>query len=144
MAQQTHHSHHRRHSSRPQEVNPTFATSQNFFVPPKNEKVLDRNELLAALNHLASLIISAFNGHKVTLYAHGGSVMVLHSKLGARGTTRDVDICLREFDSEWAEKGIPDATKRLKWCIYETARLRGLGGDWMNSAPDVAFPWATE
>ncbi|KAJ3473975.1 hypothetical protein NLI96_g12718 [Meripilus lineatus] len=112
------------------------------FVPaPRNTKTFDRNELVLALNHLSSLIAPTFQGQKVTLFAHGGAVMVLHLGLGARQTTRDVNVCLREFNKEWSFKGVENAENKLRWCIYQTARQRRLGADWMNSGSDAAIPW---
>ncbi len=110
--------------------------------PGGNEQMLDRQALYGALAHLASLLLRFFGAHQVTLYVHGGAVMVLHPMLNGRPTTRDVDVCLREFDQEWALKGIPDAEAKLRYCIQETARARRLAEDWMHSGPDVALPWA--
>ena len=110
--------------------------------PPGKDFVLTRTGLFEALGQLASLLMRFFGDYQVTLYVHGGVVMVLHPSLGGRSTTRDVDVCLREFDQEWAAMGIPGAEAKLRWCIKETARVKGLPEDWMNSGPDVALPWA--
>lgn len=97
------------------------------FVPaPRNTKTFDRNELVLALNHLSSLIAPTFQGQKVTLFAHGGAVMVLHLGLGARQTTRDVNVCLREFNKEWSFKGVENAENKLRWCITKLLD----SGDW--------------
>lgn len=111
--------------------------------PARNDVNLNRSQLYTVLNYLASLLIVPFKGEQVTLYVHGGAVMVMHPGLVSRPTTRDVDVCLRGFDQEWEGK-VKGAEQILRACIRQTATVFHLGADWMNSDPDVALPWAFE
>jgi hypothetical protein len=127
-------------------------------IPPKNEKELTRDALIQTLEHLSLLTAQSFAGRPIRLVVHGGACMLLHPGLYAlslqqhqmsphlprRTSTRDVDYIHRSFVSEMASFGMHDAAARLAECIKGTARVCGLGLDWMNSDADIALPYATE
>ncbi|THH15414.1 hypothetical protein EW146_g5057 [Bondarzewia mesenterica] len=108
-----------------------------------NDVLLTKQTLLTVLHDLSSRLLASF-GHQVRLIVHGGAVMVLHSLLHNRKSTRDVDYIHRAFASEYRRYGTRDAEARLKSCIAATAYAHGLGADWMNAHADVALPMARD
>ncbi|KAJ7753601.1 hypothetical protein DFH07DRAFT_823835 [Mycena maculata] len=132
-------------------------------VPPRNTRSLDRTSLIQILTFLSTLLPARFGtARQIRLVIHGGAVMLLNESLARlaassppssssspntntpRTTTRDIDYIARAFAAEWAQYGVYDANERLRLCALETARLFGLGADWLNSDADVALPMATE
>ncbi|KAF5375987.1 hypothetical protein D9757_008826 [Collybiopsis confluens] len=146
--------HHTPHHLNPHHQDPTLA--------PRNAVDLTREMLIAALEHLSTMIAFEFSGLPIRLVAHGGACMLLHPGLhelanrkamyhSTRGenaprrtTTRDVDYIHRAFVAESDARGIISAGERLQRCIRTTARQFGLGADWMNSDADVALPMSTD
>lgn len=106
-----------------------------------NPVPLTRSNVHTILEYFSELLWQQFH-QKIRLVVHGGIVMVLHPRLQCRAATRDIDFILRSFITDLAT--FPDAEYRLKSCIKATADRFHLGGDWMNSDPDVALPWAQE
>lgn len=112
-------------------------------MPEHNEVLLSEKHLRTVLTYLSCRLFERFRT-TVRLVIHGGAVMVLHRELSCRRETRDVDYCHRSFVTEWAKRGVHDASERLTACILETARAYKLGDDWMNSHADIALPMARE
>jgi hypothetical protein len=126
-------------------------------VRPRNDIDLNRESLIAILNHFSQLLETAFERRPFRLVVHGGACMLLHPRLYElsrqqhkflpdlphRTTTRDVDYIHRSFTIEMAQVQISNAAGKLKECILATARHFNLGADWMNSDADIALPMAT-
>lgn len=151
--------------SPPQSQWSATTTARSNASSTRNERQLNRDDLRRALEHLATLI-AAYFPTPVRLLVHGGACMLLHPALQStlnqhhpqsnhsasspptpykpRVTTRDVDYIHRSFAAAWKSKGMKDATQRLQFCICETAKVFGLGMDWMNADPDPALPMAKE
>ncbi|KAI0313523.1 hypothetical protein OF83DRAFT_1141056 [Amylostereum chailletii] len=119
-------------------------SSRPATVALRNEVPLTKAKLHVVLQDLSARLLAEFR-HQVRLLVHGGAVMVLHSKLGHRASTRDVDYVHRAFAADYARTGSQqEAEARLWRCIAGAAAAHGLGTDWMNAAPDVALPMAQE
>lgn len=112
--------------------------------------------LVRVLDSMSSHVQKYFPS-RVKLVVHGGACFLLDRELSSiiaydntmwptpkRSNTRDVDYINRSFASEWRNRGMYDATEKLKKCIWATAAKFGLGTDWMNSDADVALPVAYE
>lgn len=110
--------------------------------------------LVRVLDSMSSHVQKYFPS-RVKLVVHGGACFLLDRELSSiiaydntmwptpkRSNTRDVDYINRSFASEWRNRGMYDATEKLKKCIWATAAKFGLGTDWMNSDADVALPVA--
>jgi hypothetical protein len=125
-------------------------------VRPHNDIDLNREQLIAVLDHFSFHLETAFNRRPLRLVVHGGACMLLHPglyelsqqqhrflpDLPHRTTTRDVDYIHRSYIPEMEYVGVSNASGKLTQCIKATARHFNLGADWMDSHADTALPMA--
>ncbi|OAA59867.1 hypothetical protein SPI_06065 [Niveomyces insectorum RCEF 264] len=90
---------------------------------------IDRNTLLAALNHVSRYI--ANRNQKITVVAVGGAVNTLY--LQSRCTTHDVDIFGSDFSNQ--------AQVLLDEAMHDAQQhFPGLGTDWLNTETQMWMP----